>query len=165
MSVIQALKDYNQRVNDDIVTNPDFIATIASGKARDSVLNESNVSITEKGDKTVFQKKAVSYLTATDTGRGANVNNTGGLYEGIFEWLKYKKYGIDYEDEKGRKAIAHAITTKIAKEGSYKFRNQDARTEVVLNAVNSNIPRLLVDLGVSKKVEIVNNINKSYGNN
>jgi len=162
MSVFDALMSYNERVNQDIVTNPDFIETIASGRARDSVLEENNVSIKESNDKTIFQKKAVSYLTATDTGRQANINNSGGLYDGIFEWLKYKKYGIDYDSEEERKSIAYAITTKIAKEGSYKYRNIDKRTKVVLDAVNGNIPRLLVDLGTSKKVEIQDNISESY---
>jgi len=164
MSVFDALMSYNERVNQDIVTNPDFIETIASGRARDSVLEENNVSIKESNDKTIFQKKAVSYLTATDTGRQANINNSGGLYDGIFEWLKYKKYGIDYDSEEERKSIAYAITTKIAKEGSYKYRNIDKRTKVVLDAVNGNIPRLLVDLGTSKKVEIQDNISESYDN-
>jgi len=162
MSVFDALMSYNERVNQDIVTNPDFIETIASGRARDSVLEENNVSIKESSGKTIFQKKAVSYLTATDTGRQANINNSGGLYDGIFEWLKYKKYGIDYDSEEERKSIAYAITTKIAKEGSYKYRNIDKRTKVVLDAVNGNIPRLLVDLGTSKKVEIQDNISESY---
>ena len=162
MSVFDALMSYNERVNQDIVTNPDFMETIASGRARDSVLEENNVSIKESNDKTIFQKKAVSYLTATDTGRQANINNSGGLYDGIFEWLKYKKYGIDYDSEEERKSIAYAITTKIAKEGSYKYRNIDKRTKVVLDAVNGNIPRLLVDLGTSKKVEIQDNISESY---
>lgn len=164
MSVFNALMSYNERVNQDIVTNPDFIETIASGRARDSVLDENNVSIKESSGKTIFQKKAVSYLTATDTGRQANINNSGGLYDGIFEWLKYKKYGIDYDSEEERKSIAYAITTKIAKEGSYKYRNIDKRTKVVLDAVNGNIPRLLVDLGTSKKVEIQDNISDSYDN-
>ena len=165
MSVFKALRDYSKRVNKDIVFDSDFQRTIASGNAERSILDEENVFIVKNKDFVLFRKSAVKYITATDQGRKPNQTNSGGLFEAIYDWLQYKKYGIEYSDDKERKSIAYAITTKIAKEGSYKFRNVDKRTKVITKAINENIPKLLLDLGVTYKTDVTKNIKESYNDN
>ena len=96
--------------------------------------------------------KADSYFTNALLGRGANTSNSGGLLEGIQAWVKLGKYGIDPSD----KGIAYAITKKIAKEGSYKFRNQE-EAEKNKNALNELLDIFVNDLQQGyAKTEIAN---------
>lgn len=42
----------------------------------------------------------------------------------IYEWLKYSKYGLTYQDDKERKSLAFAISRKIAKQGTFTHRQK-----------------------------------------
>lgn len=101
----------------------------ASGNASRSLRSE----ITEKS----YILFGADYIEAAEKGRGKNRSSTGGLFNGVYNWLQYKKYGITYRDDKERRGIAFAIMKKIAKEGSYKFRNPAKQTNVIEQAIES----------------------------
>ena len=99
----------------------------ASGNASRSLRSE----ITDK-KYTLF---GVDYIDAAEVGRGRNRSSTGGLFQGVYQWLQYKKYGIRYSDDKERRSIAFAIMKTIAESGSYKFRNPAKRTNIIETSI------------------------------
>lgn len=154
----EIFRDFNEAVNNSILTNPDFIAAEASGATRASLINPSNVTISS----TKFVKLVTGYYEAIDKGRGKNVSNSGGLVSAIYEWLQFKKYGFNYSNDKERLGKAIAISRKMAKEGSFKHRNVSFRTDIFEKAIRDNLPELLRELAINRVAEIRGQIRKTY---
>lgn len=56
-------------------------------------------------------------------------------FQKLYEWLAFKKYGIEYKDDKQRRSIAWALQKKIRDKGTYtSIRNQP--TGVITDALN-----------------------------
>ena len=106
---------------------------------------------------------ASAYIDTVDTGRNENKTNSGGLLAGIREWLKFGKYGLPDTE-----AVARAITTNIAKRGSYLNRNKIDR-KIVAGIVNDiRIANILKVLGIQAEEEIkksIINLTKSFHGN
>ena len=127
-------KDIDSKLKSDIRKGFTQNNINASGNASRSLRSE----ITDKS-YTLF---GASYIDSAEKGRGRNKSNTGGLFEGIYQWLQFKKYGITYSDDKERRSIAFAIMKKTAKQGSYKFRNPSKRTNVIETAIEDTTKAL-----------------------
>jgi hypothetical protein len=155
-------RKFNNDLNNDIISSSAFQRARASGRTERSLLNDSNVDIEELK----FTKRAVDYLVeGTDTGRGkTNNSGNGSVLMGVYDWLGLKKYGIDYQSDKERLGIAYAIAATIHKKGSYKHRNESERTTVVKDAIQTNLKKLIKDLAVNYKVNILKSI-RNYGDN
>lgn len=157
MTVEEAFKKFDEEFTKEILSNPDFIAQIASGATASFLESSESSSIS----KSQYIKVGLRPFEK-DKGRGENKSNTGGLVDAIYEWLKYKKYGISYKDDKERLSIAIAIARKIAKEGSYKFRNIAKRTSVYEDAFSKTFGNLeadLADIEVSRTLSIFDALN------
>jgi hypothetical protein len=90
----------------------------ASGRAQESL----RVEVTD----TTAELFGATYLGAVEAGRKAGKMPYNSWKEGgvIYEWLAYRKYGINWTTEQERKSIAYLITRKIMKEGTRTFQTQ-----------------------------------------
>ena len=149
---------FNESLNNAILTNPDFKKVNASGNMKRSILDITNVVATDKS----FIKYVAGYYEPIDKGRGRNRSNTGGLWQAIYEWLEFKKYNLNWNDEKERRSIAHAIVRNMAKKGSYKFRNTSAQTNIFESAIQATLPSLVKDLVTQKELSVRSNVVTAY---
>lgn len=134
-----------------ILTDKDFIKLTASGESAAFLVSPQSSNFKFNG----FTKFALRPIEQ-DKGRGPNVRNSGGLYLAIFDWLQYKKYGLKWSSPEERQNLAFAITRKIAKSGSFKFRNKGAQTDIYRNAVNKTFPALKESIITASKVQALN---------
>lgn len=142
-SIEEIFKNFNSNINRNITSNPNFVRSVATGSMRESVLNESNVSIS----KTKFTKRVKNYADFIDKGRGKySGGGNANLWGRLYEWVGLKKYDISYSDDKGRKRITWAIYKKMQKEGSFKHRNPSRQTDIFNSAVQASINELRKDL-------------------
>ena len=149
---------YNAALNNAILFHPDFPKITASGNMKRTVLDNSNVIATDK----FYQKKVAAYYTPIDKGRGKTVSKTGGLWQAIYDWLQYKKYGLTWTTDNERKSIAHAIVTNISKRGSYKFRNKSKQTDIFESAIQSTLPTLFKNIVTQKEISVRTQVIKAY---
>lgn len=157
----EIFQQLNDRINRTIISNPDFQKAKASGNSERSLLKSANVTITP----TLYRKKAVSYLGAIDDGRSPNKSNSGGLFQGLYNWLEFEKYGFKWKpNERKRKALAFALMKTIAKKGSAKFRGQIRKTSIISDALDKNIPEAIKQIITQKTISITSQIKASYGN-
>lgn len=78
---------------------------------------------------------APAYLFTIDTGRKPTVNNgPGDLFPAIKRWLLAKNIPL-WEGFADLDAQAHAITNKIHREGTERFRNLAARNRIIPDAI------------------------------
>lgn len=110
-----------------------------------------------------FVQYGTPYTTALDVGRkGATLRSD------IYDWLALKKYGLDWQKDSERKSLAFLIARKIEKEGSWKMRKPDQRTQIIETAIKNATPTLF-DALRSYQTATVNSqvqteINKINGN-
>lgn len=149
---------FNNDINNNILTNPNFIKAEAFGKMRKSVLSLDNVIATDS----FFSKKVLAYAGAIDHGRRSNTTNSGGLYDAIYDWVALKKYGIKYSTDSERKSIAIAITKNIAKRGSYKHRNIGKRTAIFQSAIDKALPAMYKNIITQKEITTRSKIVTAY---
>lgn len=79
-------------------------------------------------------------------------------FQVIYEWLKLKKYGIDYKNDKQRERIAYAILANHRKYGSYIYRRKRVTgvlSEVINNAI---LDRIMGDLAGAASTEILSDV-------
>lgn len=149
---------FNQDINNNILTDPAFIKAEARGGMRKSVLSLENITSTDS----FFSKKVLAYATAIDKGRGKNDKNSGGLYDAIYDWVGLKKYDIKYSNNKERKSIAFAITRKIAKRGTWKFKPQSRHTDIFQSAIDKSLPAMYKNIITQKEITTRSNIVDAY---
>ena len=149
---------FNTDINNNILTNPDFLKAEASGRMRKSVLSLDNIVVQDS----FFSKKVLAYALAIDEGRKKNSVDSGGLFDAIYEWVGFKKYGITYKTDSRRKGIAYAITRKIAEEGSAKARGKYPKTNIFQSAINKALPSMLKGLITQKEINTRSEIVKAY---
>ena len=126
--------EFDKRLKAALTENYNNSGVRASGNAINSLAEEVN--------ENTYILKGAGYWGAIDKGRGPNRTNTGGLRQGIYEWLKYKKYGFNWSTEKQRKSMSFAISKSIAKKGSYKFKKPDKRTKIIIDSIKESLPIL-----------------------
>ncbi|NQZ65435.1 hypothetical protein [Crocosphaera sp.] len=130
----QIFKDIDSKLKSDIRKGFTQNNINASGNASKSLRSEIT--------NTKYTLFGASYIEESEKGRGRNQSNTGGLFQGIYQWLQFKKYGITYSDDKEKRSIAFAIMKKTAKSGSFKFRNTSKRTNVIETAIEDTTKTL-----------------------
>ena len=133
-------KEFDKKLKEAIRKNYDSSGVKASGEAGRSLNSEIQPSN--------YKLFGVGYWGAIDKGRGPNKSNTGGLRKGIYDWLQYKKYGLNWSNEKERTSLSFAISRSIAKKGSYKFRKTDKRTKILIDSIKDSLPilsKLIID--------------------
>jgi len=113
--------------------------------------NDANAKMTE--DR--YVQMGTSYSIDMEQGWGPRSTPV----KDIYDWLILKKYGLKWKTEGQRIGIARAIVRKHEREGSFKFRNPDRRTNVIATAVNKATPTLLKALGVSALTKVRSDIN------
>lgn len=67
----------------------------------------------------------------------------------IYNWLQYKKYGFDWQDEKQRKQMAFAIFNKIKKHGTFTHVQKNP-TGVVTEVINMQLLDQFIGLIASR---------------
>ena len=156
----QIFLEFRDRFIKGILNNPDYKEAKASGNFEEFIKSVSSYIVSENK----FVQFGTQYTTAIDKGRPPNKTNNGGLKESIYNWLQYRKYGLDWQTESQRKSLAFVITRKIAREGTYKFRNKSAQTNVVQGSVKDELPLLLKDLAENQADALGLKIKSVYGN-
>jgi hypothetical protein len=82
-------------------------------------------------------------------------------FKAIYEWLAFKKYGLQWSTEKQRRSLAWAIMISIAKKGTHTFRNKP--TGVLTEAINEQSLKDLISKMVSiKGPEIASEIKRIF---
>lgn len=155
---IQVFETFNEDINKNILQSSEFAVVEASGNTRRSLLDSSNITV----NSTRFVKRVVGYYKSIDKGRAPNRTNSGGLVDGVYEWLGFRKYGFEWRDNKQRLGMAIAISKNIAKKGSSKFRGDTAKTDIFQSAINKAIPNLLKNLITTRVVSIRGEIKENY---
>ena len=149
MTVKEALVAFDKRITGNILTDPDFVKMRASGRSAAFIASPKS---------SVFGKDRYTKLALNafeqDKGRGKTRRKTGGLYQAIYDWLKYQKYGLTWRTEKERRGLAFVITRKISQEGSAKFRGRVPKTKIFATAVNRELPQLRKDLVLAYSAEV-----------
>ena len=156
----QIFLEFRDRFIKSILNNPDYKEAKASGNFEEFIRSVSSYIVSENK----FTQFGTEYTVAIDKGRPPNSTNSGGLKESIYNWLQYRKYGLDWQTESQRRGLAFVITRKIAREGTYKFRNKSAQTNIVAGSVNKELPLLLTELAANQADELGLKIKSVYGN-
>ena len=132
------LNDIFKKLNDnfvhEILNDPDFKKLTASGRSANFLKSPESFKI----EKNRAIKFGVSYTFAQDFGIKASVPVSA-----LYDWLQFKKYGLDYANDAERKAIAWALHFKIKKSGTFKFKRPtniyEKATNVALNQFKKDI--------------------------
>jgi len=149
MTVKEALIAFDKRLTGNILTDPDFVKMRASGRSAAFIASaKSSVFAPNR-----YTKLALNAFEQ-DKGRGPTKRKTGGLYQAIYDWLKYQKYGLTWRTERERRGLAFVITRKISREGSAKFRGRVSKTQIFAKAVNKELPKLRKDIALAYSAEI-----------
>ena len=133
-----------------------YLEAKASGNFEAFVKSASSFVITELK----YTQKGTVYTKAIDKGRGPG----GVLRQQIYEWLRFKKYGLDWATESERKSLAFLISRKISQSGSFKFRNPSSQTEIVDDAIGKTLPGLIEEITNNEAEKVALQITKLYGN-
>lgn len=145
---------FNKTLTQAIVTDPAFIAMKASGRSEAFIKSNDSVLV-QKGKFVKFALNAYEM----DHGRGKTVNRTGGFTQAIYDWLSYKKYDLNWKDDKQRRGMAIAIARKTSIYGSFKRRNPDKQTDIFGKAVKKALPVLVQDVFKVEVKAVLSGIN------
>lgn len=151
----EIFQEFRAKLIETMFSSQEYLEAKASGNFESFVRGTSSYVITDLK----YTQLGTEYTKVIDQGRGAG----GVIRKQIYEWLKFKKYGLDWSTDSERKSLAFLISRKIAREGSYKHRNTSARTKIVENAVNKNIPELLDSISKNEANKLGVKIGKLYG--
>lgn len=135
MNLKEAFREWNKAFNKEVLRQPAYKQAKASGNFERFLLSSQSLVIKGKS----FVKLGTEYTREIDRGRMA-----GKLppVQNLYDWLGYKKYGLTYETDAERWSLAWAIAKTMAKQGGYKFRNVDKRTEIIDKALQATLPSL-----------------------
>lgn len=123
----------------------------ASGRSAE----ELNVNMNEGVGQIVDPTGSFEYQ---ERGRGPGGINV----KAIYDWLQWKKYGINWDSEKERKQIAFAIANKIRKLGT-KTHIDKVVTGVISQPINDNtIQAFISTLAERKSIEIKSDIIEGF---
>lgn len=134
----------------------------ASGKFERTIEKEYEVVTDASGLTGRLVQYGPAYSPFIDAGRPPGKV----LRQGIYEWLRYKKYGLKWATDKERISLSWAISKNIQRRGSWKFRT-NSQTRIVPDAIagaQTELARALAGIytfDVSAKVqEEIDAINK-----
>lgn len=154
----EAFLAFRKTLVDAIIANPDFQTAKASGKTERFLKSDSSYEV----DTTYFRQFTTGYSPTIDAGikpTQAVKETFQQTYSGIYEWLRYKKYGLNWNTTAQRGRLAFYLTRKIRTEGSYKYRRPDKQTTVFQDGIKEALPVLLKHLGAS----VLQNIQSEVG--
>jgi hypothetical protein len=131
---------FDKRLKSEIRLNLDRTGVKAFGKSGDELFDE-------RTDES-YKLLGVGYWLWIDRGRGVTKKAGDGIshWKGIFEWLKLKKYGINYKTEKERASIAWAIKKTHDEKGSFRFRRPEKSTTILRDSIRAALPKLRKEL-------------------
>lgn len=172
-TIAEALERYNEAINASIFANPDFAKASASGNFGNFIRSQASTQTAVAEGQTVFTKYGTSYTTALDYGTPPRaggslndvLNSADATLKGIYEWLQYKKYGIEYDSQQQRQRLAVNIASKIAVKGSYKYRNKGKQTAIIETALDASLPVLLEQLELASVSSLDASIKQSINAN
>lgn len=135
----EQFREFNLRLKDAIR----FYLASTNAKAS----GRSGRQLNETIEPTRYELRGVGYWPFIDDGRGrTDSKRNEGRIGKIYDWLQYRKYGLNFSDNKERLSLAFAIARKQDAEGSFKFRNPEARTTILKDSIRDTLPGLLKDL-------------------
>lgn len=112
---LEIIRLFLQKAKEDIVDLQAKKGLKASGESAEAL----RVDMTATGGKLV---DGSGYFEYQERGRGVTKSaGTEPLSKRIYAWLAYKKYGLNYDNDKQRKSLAFAIARKIHKKGTYTY--------------------------------------------
>jgi len=139
MTIKEVLTAFDKRIKAEIVSGLDAKGITASGATARSLRGQI-----QKERYTLFGRE---FFLSVDFGRGPYRGGPPSeMWATLYEWVGYKKYGITYGNDKERKSITWAIYNKMQRDGSFKFRNKDKRTQVVETAIQKSLPTVTAAL-------------------
>ena len=144
LTIEQALRNYNSKLVNEILGDQRFREATASGNFAEFINTAQSVELHSDPDWVEFTKYGTDYTTALD--KGVAPGPSVGLDKAIYDWLAYKKYGLAWETEKQRKRLATSISDRIQALGSYKYRNANAQTTTIADALGKSYPVLMEGL-------------------
>jgi hypothetical protein len=111
---VELIRLFLEKAREDIVKLQASKGLKASGKSAE----ELRVETTATGGKLI---DGAGYFEYQERGRGATSGGKGTtpLSKLIYEWLKYRKYGLTYKNDKERQSLAYVIARKIHQKGTY----------------------------------------------
>lgn len=144
----EVLKRYGDGLRKGITDRYDNSGVKASGNAVKSLKD-----VIEGNNYTLM---GADYWQWIDRGRKPNGANTGGLFDALYEWLKYKKYNLNWKNDKERKGIAFALSRKISELGTYKNIHKDKRTTILEDSLKDSLKSLTTDIEKTlyKRIEL-----------
>ena len=147
----QAFTAFKDALIDALNSNADWQASKASGSADAYIKSAQSSVITDD----MFIQYGLPYTPFIDAGRPSGKQPP---VQGIFDWLEYKKYGIDYKDDKERWGIAWAIAKSQEKDGSFKFRGN--QTDVFGQVIDEALPSLYKALEDESRASFTSEVQK-----
>ena len=145
----QAFEQFRKDLITGLNASQEWQASKASGSADTFIKSDASAVITQ--DR--FIQYGLYYTPFIEAGRPPNEKNSGGLVEGIYKWLAYKKYDITYDSEEKRQTISENIARSIAKNGSFKFR-ENKQTDVFGSIIKKATPSLLKALAEDRAAQL-----------
>lgn len=154
----ELLREFMDGLADDLRDRHAKLGQRASGETSDRIRSTARVS--------VGRLLGPAHLGALDDGRGPTRRGGGGggrtLREQIFEWLKFKKYGITFASDEERESASWAIATVIHKEGNFLFRT-NRKTRLLEDVLTR--PRLDAFIGAfarNRATQVRSDLIKAY---
>jgi hypothetical protein len=139
MEAIDIIYEFVKGLQPDIIAKQEAKGLTASGASAESLrtdqIDERTVQLIDGSGSFQFQDSP---------GRGPT---TGGasdipLHKRIYDWLLYKKYGLEWFNEADRESLSYAIANKIHKKGNY-IHIKGKRTGVVRDVITDQRLTLL----------------------
>lgn len=129
-----------------IFGNPDYQKAKAFGNFERFVTSPQSFD----AQNSRFIQYGTPYTASIDAGgKISEGKGIGAAWAGIYDWLGLKKYGLTFRDDKERRSLAYLIARKRKEDGSYKFRNESAKTRIFEQARNESLPYLLEMMGAT----------------
>lgn len=97
------------------------------------------------------------YFEEQETGKPPGA--TG--FQQIYDWLQYKKYGLNWKNDLHRRQMAHRIVINHARFGSFLYRSKKISGVLSESLNDGDIDQLLQKLTDSKVVEVKTDIIQS----
>ena len=146
---IELLEDLLLKASEEIRTLQASKGLLASGKSA----KELNVHMESSLGQIVDPAGSFEYQ---ERGRGPGRVN----YKAIYDWLQWKKYGMNWNSERERKSLAFLIARKIAKFGTSTHIKGQA-TGVISEPINAiALQEFITTLTNKKAIEITSDMLK-----
>lgn len=144
-------------------TLKDIVLLQAQRGLRASGLSASSLAIEQSGDASSLVDGA-GYFEYQERGRGPGRSPLvvpKVIREKIYQWLAFKKYGLDWSNESERKRLAYLIARKIQRRGTYTFIKGDPTGVLSEPITTQRIDELLEQIGRGVQANVESDVVKS----